>query len=62
MTMLDRSHTWKPLRHPLNLAVRKGWVWGRRCVISPRGTVFETRHSPVGVLARKRADFQLINN
>jgi hypothetical protein len=45
----------------MRICVSKGWSWGRGCLISPRGTVFAVRQIPHGVLARKRADFQLEN-
>jgi hypothetical protein len=49
---------WRALKHPLRLGLR-GWRYGRRCIISPRGTVFETRHTRAGTLARKRWDLEL---
>lgn len=59
--MAQRSQLWRPVRQPLTLCLRKGWSWGRRSLISPRGTVFEVRPSGLGLLARRRLDFQLEN-
>lgn len=57
--MKERSQHWRPVKQPLSLCTRKGWAWGRRCLISPRGTVFEIRRGLGGLLARRRRDFQL---
>ena len=58
-TMLNRkTGDWRAVRHPLQIGLR-GWRYGRRCLISPRGTVFETVHRPGMMLARKRRDFDL---
>lgn len=54
----SRAREWRAVRHPLRMCLR-GWTPGRRSLISPRGTVFETRHTAGGVLARARRDFQL---
>lgn len=59
--MTSRSQLWRPVRQPLRMCVRKGWSWGRRCLISPRGTVFEVRAGAAGLVARRRWDFQLEN-
>lgn len=54
---------WRLVQHPLRLCVFKGWARGRCCLISPRGTVFETRLLPNGLLmARRRREFQLVGD
>lgn len=57
--MKSQSQHWRPVRHPLALTTRKGWRWGRGCLVSPRGTIFEVRLRHFGALARRRFDFQL---
>lgn len=52
------QHQWRPLRHPGRMVVSRRWRWGKHCLISPRGTVFETRVTHMGLLAR-RMEFQL---
>jgi hypothetical protein len=37
----------------------RGWQQGRACVISPRGTVFVTRRTGTGLVARRRWDLEL---
>lgn len=62
MNAQSKTKSWRPVRHPLQLVTRKGWQFGRRSLISPRGTVFET-HWAQGIMtalyARRRLDFQL---
>jgi hypothetical protein len=53
-----KQKRWRVVRRPLRMGLR-GWRYGRCCLISPRGTVFETRLLPGGVMARKRMDFEL---
>lgn len=60
--MTRRATQWRAVLHPLKLTVSKGWRWGRGCLISRRGTVFETRVTHMGVLARQRREFQLKEN
>ena len=58
--MNKSKDNWRLVPHPMRLCIFKGWQWGRRCLISPRGTVFEIRTTAgIGVLARQRRDFQL---
>lgn len=57
--MKSRTAFWKPVRRPLALVCRKGWQWGRRALISPRGTVFVVHFTSNGIVARKRTDFVL---
>lgn len=59
--MKERTQQWRPVRRPLRLGLR-GWRLGRRCVISPRGTVFETRLTRAGLFARRRLEFQLAHD
>lgn len=58
-----RSHRddWKAVKRPWTMTVKKGWRWTRAalCLVSPRGTVFETRLTRAGLFARKRREFQL---
>lgn len=60
-SMNARVERWKSVRRPASVVLRKGWSWGQRCLISPRGTVFEVKRWPFGLLARKRSEFQLTN-
>lgn len=50
---------WRLVAQPLQMCLRKGWSWGRRSLISPRGTVFEVRPTSLGLVARQRREFQL---
>lgn len=56
--MIARQNQWRWVRRPLRISLR-GWALGFRSLISPRGTVFETRATRYGLVARKRRDFQL---
>lgn len=59
--MTTRIHQWREVRHPLGIYLR-GWKLGRRSIISPRGTVFETRFlngKGNRMIARKQLDFHL---
>lgn len=58
--MKNHLKPWRAVRHPLSMITRHGWTIGRGCFISPRGTVFVFRRTPGGYLARRRFDFQLI--
>lgn len=53
----QQRRDWRPLRYPLRLLLR-GWRQGRGCVISPHGTVFVTRRTPGGLVARARMEFE----
>lgn len=57
--MIAPSKDWRFVKHPALICVLKGWRWGWRCLISPRGTVFETRRTRRGLIARPYRDFQL---
>lgn len=59
MMRADRALRWRVIRRPLRLCSEKGWQIGRRCIISPRGTVFETRFERGAIYARKRWDVSL---
>lgn len=54
-----RANSWRMVRHPLRM-LQRGWRQGRGCVISPRGTVFVTRRTPGGLVARSRMEFELV--
>lgn len=54
------SKVWRPVKHPLRIAARWGWTFGRASFISPRGTVYLFRRVPtIGCFARRRSDFEL---
>lgn len=54
-----KTRNWRPVKHPLQLVVRKGWQLGRAALISPRGTVFAFRRGPLGCFARRQQNFEL---
>jgi hypothetical protein len=60
------SRDFRPVRHPLRLVLERGWTYGtdprRRdgiTLISPRGTIFETRHLRGALMARPYHHYQL---
>jgi hypothetical protein len=57
--MKQRVNHWRPVRRPLTICVRKGWQFGRYCLVSPHGTVFVVRRATAGLVAQQRRDFQL---
>ncbi len=57
--MIARSQRWRPVRHPLQITVRKGWTQRRGCLVSPRGTVFATRFTAHGLVAQPYREFRL---
>jgi len=58
LTVPARAQNWRLVRHPLQMVTRKGWTFGRACLISPRGTVFEFRRANCACFARRRRDWQ----
>jgi hypothetical protein len=58
--MKTRVQQWRLVRHPLRIS-EHGWQWGRRSLVSPRGTIFEMRWQHRAWWGRKRLDFQLEN-
>lgn len=62
-TLAQSLPEWRRVRHPMRLCVFKGWTWGTRQLISPRGTVFLVRPIPgLGVLAQPRQRIQTKGN
>lgn len=56
--MKRAADRWRRLKHPLRMSLR-GWKWGERCIVSPRGTVYVTRPSDHGTLARRQNEYEL---
>lgn len=48
-----RTMQWRAVAHPLAMVLRKGWRLGRCSLVSPRGTVFATRLTGHGLVARR---------